>query len=46
MKKDKQLVVQISSKMLEQFTLACKRNEVTKSEIVRSCIKQFIKKNG
>jgi len=44
--KDKKLIVQISKKMIDDFTKACKENEVTKSEIVRDCIRKYIKNNG
>jgi len=36
----------VSEKMLKDFTRICKENEVTKSEIVRECIRKYIKKNG
>jgi len=35
----------VSEKMLKDFTKICKKNEVTKSEIIRECIRKYIKKN-
>lgn len=43
-KKDKQITFQISEKMLKRFNEKCKEKEVTKSEILRSCINKFIEK--
>jgi len=45
MKKDKKLIVQMSEKMINDFTAKCKENEVTKSEIIRACIREYLKKN-
>ena len=44
-KKDKRIFIMVSEKMLKDFTKICKKNEVTKSEIIRECIRKYIKKN-
>jgi metal-responsive CopG/Arc/MetJ family transcriptional regulator len=45
MKKDQRILVQISKKMLADFNSALAQNEETKSEVIRACIREYIKKN-
>jgi len=43
--KDKRVIVQLSTKMLHEFNKACEKRDITKSDVVRSCITRFIKKD-
>jgi len=42
--RDRYLTIRISDKMLKEFEEALAKSEYSKSEIVRECIRKFIKK--
>ncbi len=44
LKKDSKVTVLISKKKLKDFTDKCNEKEVTKSEILRRCIDNFLDK--
>jgi len=44
--KDKRINVKISEKMMKDFEEALAKNEETKSEIIRQCIRKYIKQNS
>ena len=44
--KDKRINVKISEKMMKDFEEALEKNEETKSEIIRQCIRKYIKQNS
>jgi len=43
--RDKYLTIRISKKMLDEFTKVLVKTEHSKSEIIRECVRSFIKKN-
>ncbi len=43
--KNKKINIKLSEKMLSDFDEALKKNEETKSEIIRRCIREYIQKN-
>jgi len=43
-KKTNRLHFRLSEKMLVEFNKKCKEEEVTKSEVLRECIRRFLKK--
>ena len=44
-KKDKYLTILVSKKMFDDFTKECNKNEDTKSEVLRNCIKKYLAKS-
>ena len=43
--KDKRINIKISEKMMDEFKDVLERNEETISEVLRRCIRDYIKKN-
>ena len=43
-RKDRKITVMVSENMLKKFTQKCNEIEVTKSEVIRRCIINFISK--
>ena len=43
--KEKRLTIRVSEKMLREFNEALKETEHSKSEILRECIREYIRKN-
>lgn len=44
-KKDKRIFLNVSEKMFDEFNEALSKNEETKSEVLRKCIREYINKN-
>jgi len=44
-KKTKQLSTQMTPKMYAEFSEACNKTGETKSEVIRACIRKYIKEN-
>jgi len=44
-KKDKRIFIVVSEKMINDFNKILLKNEETKSEVLRACIRQYINKN-
>lgn len=43
--KNKKINIKLSEKMLSDFDKALAKTEETKSEVIRRCIREYIKKN-
>jgi metal-responsive CopG/Arc/MetJ family transcriptional regulator len=43
--KDKRINILVSAKMMSEFEEALAKNEETKSEMIRNCIREYIKNN-
>jgi metal-responsive CopG/Arc/MetJ family transcriptional regulator len=44
--KDRRIFIKVSEKMFDEFNESLGRNEETKSEVLRACIREYIKKNS
>ena len=44
-KKEKRINIKVSEKMMNEFDEALEKNDETKSEVIRSCIRSYIKKS-
>jgi metal-responsive CopG/Arc/MetJ family transcriptional regulator len=43
--KDRKINFKVSDKMMSDFDRVLSQNEETKSEVLRACIREYIKKN-